>query len=66
MPQRPIDWVSYAGGLLLLLGLGCWVVVALGIRAIRWWPRPDPDPGITATPLSPLGLENAKLGAPPL
>src|SRR5512141_2289833 len=48
-------WASHGGGPLLLLGLGSWVVVALGVRAIRWWLRPDPDTGRTATPLSPLG-----------
>ncbi len=37
------DWVGHNSGPLLLVGLGCWAVVALLVRAIRWWLRPDPD-----------------------
>jgi hypothetical protein len=36
-------WASHGGGALLLLGLGCWTVVAAAVWAIRWWLRPDPD-----------------------
>jgi hypothetical protein len=36
-------WVSHGGGPLLLLGLGCWALVALGVWAMRWWLRPDPE-----------------------
>jgi hypothetical protein len=44
-------WVSHGGGALLLLGLGCWAVVAVGVRALRWWLRPDPDtPGVSEPP----------------
>ena len=35
-------WLGHDGGWLLLLGLGCWTIVAVGVRAIRWWLRPDP------------------------
>jgi hypothetical protein len=35
-------WLGHDGGWLLLLGLACWATVAVGVRAIRWWLRPDP------------------------
>ena len=35
-------WLGHDGGALLLLGLACWTIVAIGVRAIRWWLRPDP------------------------
>jgi hypothetical protein len=35
-------WLGDDRGWLLLLGLGCWTFVAIGVRAIRWWLRPDP------------------------
>ena len=36
-------WASHDAGAVLLLGLGCWGLVALAVRAIRWWLRPDPE-----------------------
>jgi hypothetical protein len=44
------SWASHGAGPLLLLGLVCWAVVALGVRAIRWWLRPDPDTGGASGP----------------
>jgi hypothetical protein len=44
-------WVSHGGGPLLLLGLGGWAFVALAVRAIRWWLRPDPDTAGASEPL---------------
>jgi hypothetical protein len=38
-------WFRHDRGPLLLLGLACWAVVAVGVRAIRWWLRPDPRAG---------------------
>jgi hypothetical protein len=35
-------WLRHDRGPLVLLGLACWAVVAVGVRAIRWWLRPDP------------------------
>lgn len=40
--QSSDDWFSHDRGPLLLLGLAGWAVVAVGVRAIRWWLRPDP------------------------
>ena len=45
-------WVRHDGGRLLLLGLGCWAVVAAGVWAIRWWLRPDPETDGASEPLS--------------
>jgi hypothetical protein len=39
--QSSTYWLSHDGGA-LLLGLACWTIVALAVRAIRWWLRPDP------------------------
>jgi hypothetical protein len=41
--QRSSDyWFHHDRGPLLLLGVACWAVVAVGVGAIRWWVRPDP------------------------
>lgn len=36
-------WANHEAGAVLLLGLGCWGLVALAVRGIRWWLRPDPE-----------------------
>jgi hypothetical protein len=38
-------WFRHDRGPLLLLGLACRAVVAVRVRAIRWWVRPDPPVG---------------------
>jgi len=43
-------WLGHDGGWLLLLGLACWTIVAVGVRAIRWWLRPDPRADGVAEP----------------
>jgi hypothetical protein len=49
--QRSSDyWFRHDRGPLLLLGLACWAVVAVGVRAIRWWVRPDPRVEGTSEP----------------
>jgi hypothetical protein len=49
--QRSSDyWLRHDRGPLLLIGLACWAVVAVGVRAIRWWVRPDPRVGGTSEP----------------
>lgn len=35
-------WLGNDRGPLLLLGLASWAAVAVGVRAVRWWVRPDP------------------------
>jgi hypothetical protein len=49
--QQSADyWLRDDRGPLVLLGLACWAVVAIGVRAIRWWLRPDPPVGETSEP----------------
>jgi len=43
-------WFRHDRGPLLLLGLACWAVVAIGVRAIRKWVRPDSRVGGTSEP----------------
>lgn len=43
-------WMGHDGGPLLLLGLASWTIVAVLVRAIRWWLRPDPRPEQASDP----------------